>query len=113
MQFKAGDKAVCGVTGAKVEIQFGPFTSAAIKESYLVKWLEGPNEGRCSILWACDLEPAPKFEVGQRVTCSYSKEIFEVVAGPFPSNQQLFYVLKKEDGDHDTSYEEYMVPVVQ
>src|SRR5690606_41693220 len=52
-------------------------------------------------------KPAPRFEVGQKVTFTYSPKgtSFEIMAGPFPDEGESFYVLKDQDGNHDTSKE--------
>ena len=116
MQFNQGDKAVCVLSGDRAEVQFGPVSSIGTgKDAYLVKWLDGDCVGRSSIIWTEDLEPALKFEVGQRVRFTYSPvgESFEVVAGPFPDGDSSFWVLKDRDGAHDTSFEKYIVPVVE
>lgn len=113
--FKQGDKATAR-SGSVVEVQFGPFSGVKGEECYLVKWLGGPMTGRSFVSSSDDLTPAPKFQVGQKVTFTYSPygEDFEIVAGPFPAEEgKPLYVLKDRYGVHDTSYEHYMVPVVE
>ncbi|MEU0159002.1 hypothetical protein ABZ154_09205 [Streptomyces sp. NPDC006261] len=84
MQFKQGDEAICAQTDGLVKIRYGPYTSTALgMGSYLVEWLEGVDQGKCSVVGVEDLEPAPRFKVGQRVMLGLGDEPRKVVAGPF------------------------------
>lgn len=109
--FKQGDKAVCTLDGQEVEIQFGPFSSVGFRrESYLVEWPSGTS----SIVSTEDLELAPRFEVGQEVVFHYDTEntLYELVSGPFRDAEgDTFWVTKDEAGNHDPSWDKYMVAV--
>lgn len=106
MQFKAGDKVVNEIFG-EGEIVYGPFEG----DNYFFKNTEGLHY-TVTGMWC---KPAPRFEVGQKVTFTYSPKgtSFEIMAGPFPDEGESFYVLKDQDGNHDTSFEKYMIPVVE
>jgi len=111
--FEVGSKARCDINDQKVEILYGPFMATASQEAYLVKWLgQGVWQGRSSIVWVCDLKSLPKFEVGQEVKFTNDDEVWEVVAGPFPSEGDNLWVIKDSAGLHYSSTEEYMTPVV-
>ncbi|MFJ3084389.1 hypothetical protein ACIPJG_32180 [Streptomyces halstedii] len=113
--FKQGDKAVCTLNDGVVEIKSDLFTSAGTgARSYLVEWTEGIDKGKRSVVYATDLEPAPRFKVGQKVRFTYSPvgETFDLVAGPFPDFQKApFWVFRDQEGEHDTSGEGQMLPV--
>jgi hypothetical protein len=109
--FNIGDK-VNHSQGQGV-IVYGPFQGLSnFEPRYLIKKEGGEHfTGGESYLTR-----VPKFEVGQKVTFTYSPygEVFEIAAGPFPAEEgKPLYVLKDRDGVHDTSYEHYMVPVVE
>ncbi|KQX43517.1 hypothetical protein ASD97_25940 [Streptomyces sp. Root63] len=102
MQFKQGDKVICTLDGLEVEVEFGPVVSSVGNPSYLVKW----SDGRSSLVWVGDLEPAPRFKVGQEVL--YRDRAVELVSGPFlDSDGDLFWVVKGEKA-HDQAWEMYM-----
>jgi hypothetical protein len=114
--FKQGDKAVFAHGGDLAEVQFGPVTAVSDRDAYLVKWLSGSSENRSSVVWAVDLEPAPKFAVGQSVGMQHSNpgESFEVMAGPFwDFEKDVFWVVRNGRGVDDMAYETHMVPVVE
>lgn len=106
--FKQGDKAVCTLDDRKVMIQFGPFLCSAGEEAYLV--LEEGSSYSLTI-WAQDLEPAPRFKVGQKVKINYLSKCdpFELVAGPFVGPcGGAFWVMKDGEGAHETAWDEYL-----
>lgn len=109
--YKQDDMAVCGLTDGLVKIKYGPYTSPGLgKGSYLVEWLEGVDKGMCSVVGAEDLEPAPKFKVGQKVKESHNTAA--VVAGPFLDHEgDFFWVVQFEDGTCDRWWEVYMTAV--
>lgn len=112
MQFKQGDKAVCTLDDMEVEILYGPVPNAVGNESYLVQWRNGE---RSSLVWVDDLEPAPRFKVGQTVTFNYSAkgEHFELLAGPFYDyRKKPFWVVKDQAGDQAPTEETHMVVVM-
>ncbi|MEU0912158.1 hypothetical protein [Streptomyces althioticus] len=111
--FKQGDKVVFDQDGPQAEIQFGPVVSATKQESFVVKWLTGSLVGRSSIVHAAQLDPLPRFKVGQEVKFVYDTDVMHVVAGPFPSDGDNLWVVKDEQGDHYSSAEEFMTPVVE
>jgi len=114
-KFNAGDRVTCDINDLKAEVQYGPVTSVTGQEAYLVKWLEGAAEGSSGLVWSSDLTLLPKFEVGQKVRFNFSSagKSYELVAGPFVGGDESFYVVRDSKGNHETSFEKYMVPVVQ
>jgi hypothetical protein len=116
--FEQGDRVKSEWTSNLGKVLYGPFVPAAEhykgEESYLVELLEGQRKGMTGIWPTKVMSRGPKFELGQKVTFTYSpvSEVFEVAAGPFPGDEgQPLYVLKDKDGVHDTSWEKHMVPV--
>ena len=109
--FKQGDKVSHEQWGAGT-VAFGPFR---VPETTSPCYLVMNEEGHHFIGSETLLSPVPRFQVGQKVTFQYSrhKEYYEVVAGPFPAIDGVLWVLKDPEGSHDTSYEKYMVPVVE
>lgn len=90
MQFKQDDKVVCTLNDQEGEVQFGPVKSLVGNDTYLVKWA---HSGASSLAWAEDLEPAPRFKVGQEVLCR--DRTVELVSGPFSDvDGDLFWVVK-------------------
>jgi hypothetical protein len=109
--FNVGDKIIHKMWGVGI-VAFGPFRVPEITTPcYLVENSEGHHLIGSETL----LSAAPKFEVGDRVTFKFSPAgtSFELVAGPFPDGDESFYVLKDQEGGHETSFEKYMVPVVE
>lgn len=111
--FKVGDKVKHDLWG-EGRVSFGPFHAPDHSgQCYLVENSERKHFVGSETL----LSAVPRFEVGQKVTFTYSPigELFEVVAGPFPSEDGVepFYVIKDRDGAHDTSSDHHMVPVVE
>ncbi|WP_371666008.1 hypothetical protein OG306_33310 [Streptomyces sp. NBC_01241] len=112
MQFNVEDKAICTLTDSVVKIKYGPYLTSGGVEAYLAEWTEGVEKGRSSVVWAVDLQPAPKFMVGQEVT-SPKGASFELVSGPFPVDEtDTFWVVKDQAGFFDQVWERYMLPVV-
>ncbi|MEU5166820.1 hypothetical protein [Streptomyces mutomycini] len=105
--FKQGDKAVCTLNDQEVEIQFGPVKNSVGNDSYLVKFPHGTS----SQVWVEDLEPAPRFTVGQKVL--WAGLVHTVAGGPFEGATQPFYVLEGFQGKHVVELEDYLAPVVE
>ncbi|MGC9439283.1 hypothetical protein [Streptomyces sp. WG5] len=117
--FEVGDKVTYefqpGRTGIG-SVVYGPFRLAgAGTQMCVVEWLAGDFKGEAQTLPVERLKPAPRFEMGQKVRFQYTPEgeSYELVAGPFLAVDESFYVLKDKDGNHDTSFDKYMVPVVE
>lgn len=111
MPFNAGDKVVFRGDG-EAEVQFGPITSMSDQESYLVKWFDDVKEGRSSIVWSVDLEPVPKFKVGQEVR-DYGN-LLKVSAGPYSHPEEgTWYALETPEGRHVIRNEDELSPVVE
>lgn len=108
MQFKQDDKALCTLNDQVVEVQFGPVKNSVGNPAYLVKW---PN-GVSSMVWEDDLQPAPRFKVGQEVRSKFLEGSLIISAGPFAYRTgDDFYVLEKADGTHTTELEYDLSPV--
>ncbi|AWN05265.1 hypothetical protein SEA_IBANTIK_41 [Streptomyces phage Ibantik] len=109
-KFGVGDKVRHGSWG-EGHVVFGPFHTPTDATGYLVEDPRGKHFASTEEL----LEPVPRFEVGQKVRFEYTPEgeSYELIAGPFPDDDESFYVYKDKYGNHDISFEKYMRPVVE
>jgi hypothetical protein len=119
MQFKVGDKVSYTFSqgmAARGRVVYGPYSLAGTGDLMcLVEWSDGEFKGEASSVMAEKLQPAPTFEVGQKVKFPYSPKQYEVVSGPYPTSDEtvVFWVIKDRGGAHDTSFEKHMAPVVE
>ncbi|MFD3952218.1 phiSA1p31-related protein [Streptomyces albidoflavus] len=99
--FKVGDK-VRVLAGGRGVITYGPVNSTFDTYKMFVVKQDGDGERAFK---ASDLATLDRFEIGDRVKVEWADDIRTVVVGPFHAGAgDHFYVLKDEDGEHDTAY---------
>jgi hypothetical protein len=106
--FTAGEELTMTTTGQKVRVEFGPYTTTAMRQrdTYLVTILGGNSAGTSVQAAGSHLERGPKFTKGDRVLVGLLSTPATVAAGPFPDRDKLpFYVVKHASGSHETRME--------
>lgn len=112
-EFKVGDEVTLNTrAGARATVEYGPYGAA--RETYLVKLLEGEDEGDIFPSLAYIMKPAPKFAVGDKVTSTsdFRGAVCELVAGPFKSIfGHTFWVVEGPGGTHSGPHESTLTKV--
>lgn len=91
--FKVGDK-VNHRSAGHGEITYGPFSGAFDTNRYLMR----ATDGREWVSGAIELTAAPAFAVGDTVTGTFTRVSYEIIAGPFQSDEITWYAVRHEDG---------------
>lgn len=91
--FKVGDK-VTHRSAGHGEITYGPFLGAFDSARYLMR----ATDGREWVAGAIELTAVPAFTVGDTVTSVFTSTSYEVLAGPFRSDEVTWYAVRHEDG---------------